>query len=500
MSLVVHVKDHGINPENKDNTVALLDLLDEHRKINEKITILFEPKIYRFTSRNARSIEIPLSNHGQANRNLIFDLCGYKHLTIQGNGASFIFSGKTTPFALCNCEDVTINGISIDYTDPSCLQGTVVRRGLFSYVLDMEPEHRCKPGLKGLSLVATDSVEPVTEMAEWNQWEKRRVYRAKPSFLLKGPSFPKKRRPYQGMDPNEISGELYRIFSIYKPKIGNAVVMRAGEKTQPGILIHESSQVNLESIIIRHTKAMAVLCQMSEDISLRGVELAPEQERLRCFSGHDDAFHFSNCRGNILIENCIAQGQMDDGLNVHGTDKLNLIVRGCLFKNNRARAILVTTAGKVLIENNELSPTGAGILIAGDAKTWHESGGVQDVTIRNNTFNNCNTELFQYCKAVISILPELANPKANREFHRNITIEGNHIRTFDAPILFARCTSNITFNSNTIEYKQEYPPFHPNKDYLHFEHCQEVEISGNISEGNPVSRKVSLINSKPKHK
>lgn len=81
------------------------------------------------------------------------------------------------------------------------------------------------------------------------------------------------------------------------------------------------------------------------------------------------------------------------------------------------RGLLVTTRGKVLIENNKFLNTGAsGILISDDASDWYESGMVQDVTISGNAFINCEEN-------AILIKPE--NRKYAGPVHRNITIKNN---------------------------------------------------------------------------
>lgn len=63
------------------------------------------------------------------------------------------------------------------------------------------------------------------------------------------------------------------------------------------------------------------------------------------------------------------------------------------IRDNRARSVLVTTKGKVLIEGNYFSSQMHGILIEGDNHKWYESGAVQDVTIRNNMFENIGYEV-----------------------------------------------------------------------------------------------------------
>jgi hypothetical protein len=59
----------------------------------------------------------------------------------------------------------------------------------------------------------------------------------------------------------------------------------------------------------------------------------------------------------------------------------DLTIRNSLFSVNRARGILISTPGKVIIEDNTFESSGSAILIAGDANQWFESGAVKDVLI-----------------------------------------------------------------------------------------------------------------------
>jgi hypothetical protein len=59
----------------------------------------------------------------------------------------------------------------------------------------------------------------------------------------------------------------------------------------------------------------------------------------------------------------------------------DVLIRNSFFGSNRARGILISTPGKVVIENNVFESSGSAILIPGDANGWYESGAVKDVTI-----------------------------------------------------------------------------------------------------------------------
>lgn len=173
----------------------------------------------------------------------------------------------------------------------------------------------------------------------------------------------------------------------------------------------------------------------------------------------------------------------------------DLHISNCVFGSCRARGLLVTTPGKVVIENNIFESSGSAILIAGDANYWYESGAVNDVVIRNNTFNDpCLSSMYQFCEAIISIYPEI--PKLNSEtpYHRNIVIENNVFHPFDYPVLFAKSVDNIDFINNKIIRSKRFKAFHKRKYTLSFEACKDVKVSGNIFEGDVLGKNILFEN------
>jgi hypothetical protein len=164
----------------------------------------------------------------------------------------------------------------------------------------------------------------------------------------------------------------------------------------------------------------------------------------------------------------------------------DLLVSNSHFKSCRARGLLVSTPGKVVIENNIFESSGSAILIAGDANNWFESGAVTNVLIKNNVFTElCNTSSYQFCEGIISIYSEI--PVLNETtptFHKNIRIENNEFHPFDYPVLFARSVDGIAFTNNSLTRSTRFEPYHNRKFTFSFEACKNAVISGNtFSEG-----------------
>ena len=170
-----------------------------------------------------------------------------------------------------------------------------------------------------------------------------------------------------------------------------------------------------------------------------------------------------------------------------------VVIRDNAFESNRARGVLVSTPGRVLIERNRFSSSGSAILIAGDANYWYESGAVRDVTIRGNVFGPaCLGSPYQFGEGIVSILPEVPAPDPSSPFHRNIRIEDNEFHPSDFPVLYARSVDGLKFSGNRLIRSRHHEPVHPRKATLTFEYCRHVRVDDNRFEGDVLGRNIVL--------
>jgi Right handed beta helix region len=64
---------------------------------------------------------------------------------------------------------------------------------------------------------------------------------------------------------------------------------------------------------------MGFVSQFTENIIYQRVNVAPPRDSIRTCAAWGDIFHFSNCRGDILVDSCRLSGMQDDAVNCHGT-------------------------------------------------------------------------------------------------------------------------------------------------------------------------------------
>ncbi len=143
-------------------------------------------------------------------------------------------------------------------------------------------------------------------------------------------------------------------------------------------------------------------------------------------------------------------------------------IRGCKVSHIPTRGFLLSTRRKVLVEDNEFHATHmSAILVAGDARSWFESGGVRDMTVRNNRFINCG-------EPVVSINPD--NSDSNDSIHRNIRIENNRFDLAGRVSVKASGTTGLRVTGNRISSVASLDDARS----IRTEDCDDVVVENNI--------------------
>lgn len=160
----------------------------------------------------------------------------------------------------------------------------------------------------------------------------------------------------------------------------------------------------------------------------------------------------------------------------------DVIMKKNIIRENRARSALITTKGKVVIEDNYFSSQMHGILIEGDNKSWYESGAVQDVTINNNVFVNIGYEGGARYPLYASpmLMPE--QRMGEGQYHRNINFTNNTVKSFNGLMAFCRSVKGLNISGNTLEFSTDYPAA-ADSPAIDLRYCDAVTIQGNKAKG-----------------
>ncbi len=120
-------------------------------------------------------------------------------------------------------------------------------------------------------------------------------------------------------------------------------------------------------------------------------------------------------------------------------------------RNNRARGMLLASAGKTVVKNNTFETPGAAIKFESNGEYWFESGGTRDVLITQNKFVNAlYVEGGWGSAAVIDVAPR-KKLEEGKYYHGKIEISDNLFKNIEKPIAKINNTEHLIMKNNTLE-------------------------------------------------
>ncbi len=125
-----------------------------------------------------------------------------------------------------------------------------------------------------------------------------------------------------GLRPREMNFEILENGNLRchgvkrQPPIGNVLVFMGARRVGAGFFCEECDGITLCDVTVHACYGMAFIAQISKNITLDSFHTKRAEGRY--LSANADATHFVNCSGDITVENCSFEGQLDDALNIHG--------------------------------------------------------------------------------------------------------------------------------------------------------------------------------------
>lgn len=489
--------------------------LNKAKETGDK-TVVMPKGVYHVYADEATSPVVRVANHGYNGfKPTALFINEFDGFTFDGNDSKFVLHG-TLDFAIIkNSRNVTLKNFSLTYADSCNFQGKVVfsENGTVKLKIEAAPflqqfGDRVVETIGDRTELLTRALDYVTETKE---------IRRDTGDLAFGVDINKLKAT---LNDDELTFEGVKI----QPPVGDTIVIGSSFRINQAFLVDKSQNVTFKNITINTCWGMGFIVQKSEDVTIDGCVIEPEDGNY--WSAGQDATHFVNCRGKITVKNCRFQHQLDDAVNIHGvytvitkslknkilvkyghyqtrgidiygvgdkiqaleresqqplafavikevetlnddftlltldeisgdfkegmiienlSDETDALICNNVFKDNRARGMLIAAKGKVEIANNVFHSGGAAIQFESDPLFWLESGGVNDVIIRNNAFNDCRHGLWG--KAVIDIGKRKKTVK-DFYYHKKIEITNNKFTQINVPCVAADNVEQLVFSGN----------------------------------------------------
>jgi hypothetical protein len=277
-----------------------------------QVTIKFLPGIHEFSVDNALRRPWFISNSCDAPQipkpiGILVENC--RHLRLEGDRKAEIrLGGRMIEFINNHSEDIQYSGLTFDLKRPTVSEFRVLNTDgngaevqiAEGSTYEIKEGHFAWTGDIGSGWVMAQQADPQTGKCwRMGQWD-----------------------PFQSATASEIEPGKVRL--TYAK---GHFEMEPGRQFQFRHVIRDSAggHNNLcKDIVFRDCDFyaltnMGIVSQFTENITFQRVRVAPPAGTIRTCPSWADAFHFSSCKGKILVEACEFSGLQDDPINVHGT-------------------------------------------------------------------------------------------------------------------------------------------------------------------------------------
>lgn len=157
----------------------------------------------------------------------------------------------------------------------------------------------------------------------------------------------------------------------------------------------------------------------------------------------------------------------------------NYVIRNNYFHENRARGLLLQSSNG-LCENNRFYKTMAqAIKVVMDIEPtlWQEGTGVDNLIIRNNTFEKCN---YSDWGSVIEIGTNIAGKSAETAVFTNIEISSNSFKDIPSTLMRINNINRLVLSENTVDTGDFFDNSSVQGSLWFGEYCSNVKYTDNI--------------------
>ncbi|WP_289303477.1 right-handed parallel beta-helix repeat-containing protein, partial [Alistipes finegoldii] len=316
---VIDIADYKGRYDTRDMTPFVYTLL-ESLPADKPVKLVFPQGTYHFRPEFAAGKYHCITNHDNGYRHFAFPLTGRRNIEIDGGGAEFIFHGRIIPFLIEDSHGVTLRNFTVDWEVPFTLEAKVTAADAETQRIEIEiPDEFGHAVENGKLIMRAEGWEERIpgENIVFDPGTMATAYRSDDYYIPKPDNFDIRVTPTA---PGRY--ELHTRFVRALPPVGTILTFK-GVFTQnrhsPAIHATASSGVLVEDVTIHHCSGMGLIAEKTDNVTVRRLQVVLRKGSPRMITTTADATHFCNCRGTVLIEECVFENMLDDATNVHGS-------------------------------------------------------------------------------------------------------------------------------------------------------------------------------------
>jgi len=473
---------------------------------------------YHIYEREAAAAVVCVANHGHNGfKSAAAVIEDTENLTIDGNGSTFVLHGCLDFAIITRSKNITIRNLTVRCADSCNFQGKVTESENGTVAVELEnPPKLYQFGDQIFQKFFDNNWEPMGRTLDYvTETMELRPGTGDENF---GIAFSKLKK--------SLDGNTLRLFDVPEmPPVGDTIVFTMSRRCNQAFFAADSSDILYENVTVNTCWGMAFIAQRVKNITIRGCTVTPDEGRY--WSAGQDATHFVNCRGSVVIEDSMFENQLDDAVNLHGiytlveraeenrilvryahfqtrginiysagdriqlldresqqplgfadiaeaevinpdltlltlsgmegkieagmiaenlSDEVAAVIRNNTIRNNRARGMLIAAKGRVEITGNHFHTGSSSIQFESDPIHWFECGGVADVLIADNFFDDCRNG--KPGSAGVVQINKRRKTVEGFYYHGTIAVKNNRFTQKDAPCVYSDNVENLVFEGN----------------------------------------------------
>jgi hypothetical protein len=329
---IINLSDYGVIPNSYQNASA-------HIARAIKDAVGFDSCILKFpggridlwpdgASKQAYYISNATENDSLPKEKIIGMLFqGLSNITLEGNNTLLVYHGKMMLMAIDNCHNFKVEDLRFDFQRPTMSEMKIISKTDSDVVVNINP----------------DSWYAIEEQNKHNKliWYGEGWKTNNPFLIRYVPSqetlYYDSWKPFSNSNAIELSPSKVKFHGDFKDskfESGDILTVRDPYRDEVGVFNNCSVNVTFKNLKFYYIHGLGIVSQLSKNISINNVSIAPKPGSGRVIATFADCFHFSGCYGLVKIENSHCSGSHDDPVNIHGTalriikaDSNKLIVR-----------------------------------------------------------------------------------------------------------------------------------------------------------------------------
>ena len=312
------------------------------QRLEDHTTLSVEKGEYHFYQEGCYHDVFYPSNNAAGPKDVVFTIFGKKNITIEGNGAEFIFHGKIYPFIIMNCQNFCVQDLSVDFFFPRVYQAEVLDANETYLDLYMDKQKFPYSIVDGSLVLHLEEEDLSPETIYFFPYDAKfdRTYGKIPTrynmaHYATGAHCDKSadqgKRDW-GTDNRQFHTDAVdlgdnRIRLVYREDSnkmfydqGDRLIMSYQRTRDNGtFFLDRCKDVHFRHVRVYRSGCMGLNAQICENMEFDDFYVGCKEGSGDLIATTADAFMLIDCRGKVTLKNSHLADSLDDGINVHGT-------------------------------------------------------------------------------------------------------------------------------------------------------------------------------------